>query len=69
MITKIKLTPTYYNKHKEVLFHNFNLIYYKNVKVGDKVVKEKDSRVLIIYRKNKERIYEKNLVIYSNNLI
>lgn len=73
VVTKIELTPTYrmilYDKSKKILFHNFVIMDDEDVKIGDKIVKEKDSKVLRIFRKNKDGVYEENLVIYSNNVI
>ena len=73
IITKIEVTPTklmiFYNKDEEIFFNNFKIIYYEDVKIGDKIVKEKDSNVLRVYRKNKDGIFEKHLEFYSNNII
>jgi hypothetical protein len=73
IVTKIELTPTksmiFYNKGEEILFHNFLIGENEDVKIGDKIVKEKDSKVLRIFRKNKDGVYEEHLVIYSNNII
>jgi hypothetical protein len=73
IITKIELTPTklmiFYNKDEEVFFNNFRIIYYEDVRIGDKIVKEKNSKVLKIFRKNKDGVYEKHLEFYSNNVI
>jgi hypothetical protein len=73
IITKIELTPTkkmiFYNKGEEIFFHNFSIGENEDVKIGDKIVKEKDSKVLRIFRKNKDGGYKIYLVIYSNNII
>jgi len=73
IITKIELTPTksmiFYNKNEQILFHNFLIGENEDVKIGDKVVKEKDSKVLRVFRKNKDGVFEKHLEFYSNNII
>jgi len=73
IITKIELTPTklmiFYNKDEEVFFNNFRIIYYEDVKIGDKIVKEKGSKILKIFRKNKNGVFKKHLEFYSNNII
>ncbi len=57
-----------YYENKKILFHNFTVTNGDDVKIGDKVVKEKNSKVLKIFRKNKDGVYEKHLEIYSNNI-
>lgn len=73
IITKIELTPAYrmilYYGNKKILFHNFTIMDDEDVKIGDKVVKEKNSKVLKIFRKNKDGVYEKHIEIYSTNII
>ncbi len=73
IITKIELTPTnlmiFYDKDEETLFHNFKINYDEDIKIGDKIIKEKDSEILRIFRKNKDGVYEKHLEFYSNNII
>ena len=73
VITKIEISPSYdmifYNKDRKILPHNFLIKYKEDIKIGDKIIKENNSKVLFIYRKNNEGVYEKHLVFYSNNVI
>lgn len=73
VITKIEISPSYdmifYNKDKKVLPHNFLIKNNEDIKIGDKIIKEKDSKILKVFRKNKDGVYEKHLEFYSNNII
>lgn len=73
VITKIEISPSFdmifYNKDKKVLPHNFLIKNNEDIKIGDKIIKEKDSKILKVFRKNKDGVYEKHLEFYSNNII
>ena len=73
VITKIELAPTYnmilYDNNEKILFYNFTIMNYEDVKIGDKVVRDKNSNTLRILRKNANGLYVKHLEFYSNNVI
>ena len=73
VITRVEISPTYemifYNKDEKIIFANFSIKNNEDIKIGDKIIKEKDSKILSVFRKNKDGIYEKHLEFYSNNII
>ncbi len=74
VIKKIEITPVHSmvffdSNNNKISPHNFLVGENEDVKVGDKIIKEKNSKVLKIYRKNNNGIYEEHLEIYSNNIL